>query len=80
MFAQIYEEGNRHVLMDGITDHRFDEAAVKSQDAFVTTSSGTKHRRQMTQEFSVSIKWCDGNTAWVSLKDMLTPFSYLSTL
>ena len=41
---------------------------MKSQDAFVTTSSGTKHRRQMTQEFSVSIKWCDGNTAWVALK------------
>ena len=44
MFEQIDEEGNRHVLMDKITDHRFDEATVKRQDAFVTTSSGTKRR------------------------------------
>ena len=45
MFVQIDEEGNLHVLMDDITDHNVDEVAVKSQDAFVTTSSGTKHRR-----------------------------------
>ena len=31
--------------MDKIIDHKFDEAALKSQDAFVTTSSGTKSRR-----------------------------------
>ena len=29
MFTQINEEGNRHMLMDKITDYRFDEAAVK---------------------------------------------------
>ena len=32
-FAQIDKEGNRHVLMDAITDHKFDEAAFTSQDA-----------------------------------------------
>ena len=35
MSAQIYKEVNRHVLMGQITDHRFDEAAVKIQDTFV---------------------------------------------
>ena len=34
MFTQINEEGKRHMLMDKITDYRFDEAAVKIQDAF----------------------------------------------
>ena len=80
MFVHIYEEGNCHVLMDEITYHRFDEAAVKIQDAFVTTSSATKLKRKTTQGVSLCIKWCDGNTTWVALKDMLTPFSYLSTL
>ena len=56
MFAQIYEEENRHWLMDNITEHWFDEVAVSSQDAFVTTSSGTKRRRQTTQVFSLCIK------------------------
>ena len=57
IFAHIDEEGNRHVLMDKITDHRFGEAAVKSQDAFVTTSSGTKRRRQTTKGVSLCIKY-----------------------
>ena len=45
MFMQIDEEVNRHVLMDKITGPWFDEVVVKSQDAFVHTSSGTKLRR-----------------------------------
>ena len=45
MFTQIDEEENCPMLMDRITDHRFDEAAVKIQDAFVTTFSDTKCRR-----------------------------------
>ena len=32
MFAQIDEEGNRHVMMDDITNHWFDEAAVNNQN------------------------------------------------
>ena len=70
MFAKVYEEGNHHVLMDNITGHRFDEAAVKSQDAFVTTSYGTKDRIQTTQGVSLCIKWRYGNTTWVALKDI----------
>ena len=70
MFAQINEEGNFHVLMDKITDHRFDEAEVKIQDALVTTNSGTKRRRQTTQGVCICIKWRDGNTIWVALKDI----------
>ena len=69
MFAQIHEEGNLHMMMDKITDYWFDETAVKSQDAFVTTSSGTERRSQTTQGVSMCIKWHDGNTTWVSLND-----------
>ena len=70
MFAQIYEEGNLHVMMDEITDYRFDEAAVKIQDAFVATSSVAKCRRQTTQGVSLCIKWRNWNTTWVALKDI----------
>ena len=58
------------MLIDEINDHSFDEAAVKSQDAFVTTSSGIKRRRQTTQGFSLCIKCRNGNTTWVALKDI----------
>ena len=57
------------MLMDKITDHRIDKAAVNSQDVFVTTSSGTKRRMQTTQGVSLCIKWRNSNTAWVALKD-----------
>ena len=70
MFTQIDEEGNHHVLMEKITDYRFDEAVVKSHDAFVTPSFGTKHRRQTTQGVSLCIKWRNGNTTWMTLKDI----------
>ena len=68
MFVKINKEGNRHVLMDEITDHRFDESAVKNQDAFVTTSSGNKRRRQTKKGVSLCVKWYDVNTAWADLK------------
>ena len=67
MFAHIEKAGNRHVLMDKITDHWFDQAAVNSQDVFVTTSSGTKFRIQTTQGFSLFVKCHNGNTTWVAL-------------
>ena len=69
MFAQIDEEVNHHMLMDEITNYMFDEAAVKSQDAFVTTFSGTNNRRQTTQWVSLCVKWRNGNTSWVNIKD-----------
>ena len=70
MFTQIEEEGNRHILINNITDHRFDESAVKSQDDFVTTSSGTKLIIQTTQGVSLCIKWSYGNTTWLALSNI----------
>ena len=70
MFTQIEEDGNRHVLMDNITDNFFDDVAVKNQDTFVITYSGTKRRRQTTQGVSLCIKLRNGNTTWVVMKDI----------
>ena len=32
MFAQVYGEGNRHVILDKIMDHRTDESEIKLDD------------------------------------------------
>ena len=50
MFAQVDEEGNRHVLFDEIVEYRCDGNQVKIQDAFSTNTRGVKqhcptHRR-----------------------------------
>ena len=70
LFSQIDEEGNRHILLDDIIDHRRSEHAVNKEDAFVTMSNGVKRRRQTTQGWQMLCQWRDGSTNWVALKDM----------
>ena len=49
LYSQIDEEGNRHILLEDITDHRRGESAVDKGDAFITMSNGVKRRRETTQ-------------------------------
>ena len=70
IFAQVDEEGNRHVIFDEIIDHRSDGNEVNHQDAFIATSYGTKRRTDTTIGWEIIVKWKDGSTAWVALKDM----------
>ena len=75
MFAQVYEEGNRHVLFDEIFEHRCDVNQVKMQDAFSTTTRGVKRRRPTTKGWEILVKWKDGSTTWLELKDMKEAYS-----
>jgi hypothetical protein len=70
MFAQVDDEGNRHVLFDAITDHRTDGSKIKQQDAFVHTRSGTQRRKETTRGWEILVQWKDGSTTWIALKDM----------
>ena len=70
LFAQIDDEGNRQVLMDEIIGHRSNEHAVKQQDAFITTKTGTKRRRETTKGWELLVRWKDGGTDWIALKDI----------
>ena len=70
LFAPIDDEGNRQVLMDEIIGHRSNEQAVKQQDAFITTRTGTKRRRETTKGWELLIRWKDGGTDWIALKDI----------
>jgi hypothetical protein len=70
MFAQVDNEGNRHVLFNEIADHRTDGMEVKQQDAFVTACTGAKRRRETTKGHEILVQWKDGSTTWVALKDM----------
>ena len=41
LFAQVDQEGNRHVLLDELIDYRVNGREVKLQDAFLTMGTGT---------------------------------------
>ena len=70
LFAQVYDKGNRQVLMNEIIDYRTNGTELKQQDAFITTKTGTKRRRETTKGWELLIVWKDGSTNWVSLKDI----------
>ena len=49
LFAQVDQEGHRHVPFDDIIDHRTDGEELNQQDSFITTKFGTQRRRETTQ-------------------------------
>ena len=55
-------EVNWHVLFQEIFEHRYDGTEVKEQDAFITTRTGTKRRRETTKGVEVLFQWKDGST------------------
>jgi hypothetical protein len=47
-----------------------DGTEITQQDAFITTRSGTKRRKETTKGWEILVQWKDGSTTWVMLKDM----------
>jgi hypothetical protein len=70
LFAQVDDEGNRHVLLQDIVDHRKSDDAVSGDDAFFTSQSGLKQRRRTTKGWDLCVQWKDGSTNWIALKDL----------
>ena len=62
LFAQIDDDGNRQVLMDEIIGHRSNKHAIKQQDAFIVTKTGTKRRKETTKGWELLIWWKGGGT------------------
>ena len=70
LFTQIDDKGNQQVLMDEIIGHQSNEHVMKQQDAFITTKTGTKRRRETTKGWELLVQWKDGGTDWIALKDI----------
>ena len=70
LYSQVDSEGNRHVLFADIIDHRTNGKQLSKDDAFITTSMGTKQRRESTIGWEILIQWKDSSTTWVSMKDV----------
>ena len=70
IFSQVDEEGNCHVLFDEIFEYQCDGNQVKMQYAFSTNTRGLKRRRPTTKGWEILVKWKDGITTWIALKDM----------
>ena len=69
LFAQVDPEGNRLALLDDIVDYRTNGKQVLMEDGLVTTSMGTKRKKETTTGWELLLQWKDGSTTWVALKD-----------
>ena len=58
------------MLFDEIVNYRTDGKEVKQQDAFIMNKLNVKHRHKTTKGWEILVRWKDGSTTWVSLKDM----------
>ena len=70
LFSQVDNDGHRQVLLDEIIDHRTNGSHVFQQDAYITTSSGTRRRRETSAGWELLAQWKDGSTNWIALKDI----------
>ena len=55
MFAQVDDEGNKHLLFDKIIDHHSTALALKQADAFIVTSSGNRRRQDTTKGWDMLV-------------------------
>jgi hypothetical protein len=70
ILAQVDENGERHLLIDEITDHRkLEDAIPKEEGTFVTTSGATR-KVHTTRGWEVYVQWKDGSGNWITMKEL----------
>ena len=69
MYAHVDDEGYTLHLVDEIIDHCKDDTAVPIEDAFYV-ANGNQRRKQTTRGWQLCIRWKDGTTTWMDLKDL----------
>jgi hypothetical protein len=70
IYAEVDDEGNKHLLLDAIIDHRRDKAAVHKANMWVTSYNGNKQLRRTTQGSKLCVQWKDGSTSWETLANL----------
>ena len=74
LLTQVDPDGHRQLQFHSIIGHRSGTTAVRAEDAFITTSRGTRRRRHTTSGWDIQIRWHDGSTTWNKLKDVKDSF------
>ena len=67
---QVDSDGLHHQLLEGILDHSNDKRSIEKKDKYFVSKSGRRSMRKTTVGWKFNIKWRDGTTTWVSLKDI----------
>ena len=65
ILSQVDDEGQRQLLLDEIVDHRRNEYNEGKR-----TQENDKKRSRTTKGWELCVRWKDGSTNWIPLKDM----------
>ena len=57
MFTQVDYEGNQYLLMNEITDHRKDNAAIPISDGMTRGHNGNKSSKRTTRGWELLVEW-----------------------
>ena len=69
IYSQVDDDGYNYYVFDEIIDHRYDETALFEEEAKYT-KGGQKVFKRTTRGWEMCVRWKDGSSSWVKLKDM----------
>ena len=69
IYEQIDKEGRAIAIMDEIVDQKKDHTAISHENRYFT-KNGRKYAKWTTRGWSLCVRWKDGSTSWVPLKDL----------
>ena len=67
MFSQVDQDGYHVQMLDSIVDHASEDDAVRKENQYITTRSGTKRLRKSTRGWNLLVKWQHGGEQWIPL-------------
>ena len=68
--AEVYDHGNRHLLIEEIEDHRINEEAIPMNQGTYKTKSGFDRKLRTTKGWEFYIRCKDGSGDWINIKDL----------
>ena len=70
MLAQVDDEGREHLIMKDIVDHEKDNAAIPISEGKSRSYNGNESLKVTACGWKLLVKWRDGQTSWIDLKDL----------
>ena len=67
---QVYADGYHRKSLEGILDHSSDNRAAEKKNKWIVSKHGRRSMRKTTIGWKFHLKWKDGITTWISLKDL----------
>ena len=69
IYSQIDNDGQTVSLLDEITDHKFDETAIRKEDGTTRGPNGSRKPKVTTRGWKLLARFKDGSESWIKLKD-----------